>query len=133
MAGLLPDSVRLRPAKARFETLIADCLGDADGAAVRAILTSPDLELGAYLDPATMRRALFDSDAPRRDSPFHWMWQVWRLLTAELWLRSQASPLGSLKGLPAAGPARIEVGRNTSSTTFSPLEQSGVSSRLRSR
>ena len=56
-----------------------------------------------------MRRALFDSDALRRGSPFRWMWQVWRLLTAELWLRSQASPIGSLRALPAASPSQIEV------------------------
>jgi asparagine synthase (glutamine-hydrolysing) len=116
MAGLLPDSVRLRPAKARFETLIADCLSGADGAAVREILTSSDLELAAYLDPGAMRRALFDSDTLRRSSPFRWMWQVWRLLTAELWLRSQ-----------------IEGGGTAASTTFSPLEQSGASSRLSPR
>ena len=133
MAGLLPASVRLRPAKARFESLIADCLDGADGAAVRAILTSPDLELGDYLDPVAMRRALFDSHAMRRDSPFRWMWQVWRLLTAELWLRSQVAPPGSLRALPAASPAQVEAGRVTPSTTFSPLAQSGGSSRLISR
>jgi hypothetical protein len=96
MAGLLPDTVRLRPAKAQFETLIADCLSGPDGVAVRQILSAPDLELAAYLDPVAMRRALFDSDAERRDSPFRWMWQVWRLLTAELWLRSQTSPIADL-------------------------------------
>ncbi|MDX6610229.1 MAG: hypothetical protein QOF85_2154 [Solirubrobacterales bacterium] len=118
MAGLLPDPVRLRPGKARFETLIADCLSGADGAAVREILTSPDLELGAYIDPVAMRRALFDSDALRGPSPFRWMWQVWRLLTAELWLRSLESPLSFPKTL------------STASTTFSPLDQSEASSRL---
>jgi asparagine synthase (glutamine-hydrolysing) len=133
MAGLLPDSVRLRPAKARFETLIADCLGGADGAAVREILTSPNLELAAYLDPVAMRRALFDSDTLRRGSPFRWMWQVWRLLTAELWLRSQESPIGSLQGLRAVSSPQIEASGTIASTTFSPLEQSGGSSRLRPR
>jgi asparagine synthase (glutamine-hydrolysing) len=133
MAGLLPDSVRLRPAKARFETLIADCLSGVDGAAVREILTSPDLELAAYLDPVAMRRALFDSDVLRQNSPFRWMWQVWRLLTAELWLRSQASPIGTLKALPATSSPQIEAGGATASTTFSPLEQSGASSRLHPR
>lgn len=129
MAGLLPDSVRLRPGKARFETLIADCLGGADGAAVRKILSAPDLELGAYLDPVAMRCALFDSDALRRESPFRWMWQVWRLLTAELWLRSQASPGGALKAPPAASPAQIAADTPVS-TTFSPLDQVEASSRL---
>ncbi|HEY6551141.1 MAG TPA: asparagine synthase-related protein, partial [Solirubrobacterales bacterium] len=130
MAGLLPDTVRLRPAKARFERLIADCLNGADGAAVREILTAPDLELGAYLEPVAMRRALFDSDTLLSNSPFRWMWQVWRLLTAELWLRSLASPIGSLEPLPAASPSRVAATVAAASTTFSPLDQSGASSRL---
>jgi asparagine synthase (glutamine-hydrolysing) len=130
MAGLLPDAVRLRPGKARFETLIADCLSGADGAAVRKVLTAPDLELGAYLDPVTMRRALFDSDAQRRDSPFRWMWQVWRLLTAELWLRSQASPIGSAKAFPAASSAQIAACAPAAPTTFSPLDCGKASSKL---
>jgi asparagine synthase (glutamine-hydrolysing) len=130
MAGLLPDSVRLRPGKARFETLIADCLSGADGAAVREILTAPHLELGAYLDPVAMRCALFDSDTLRRNSPFRWMWQVWRLLTAELWLRSQASPIGSPGPLPAASRPQIAAGTVAASTTFSPLDQCDASSRL---
>ncbi|HEY0390967.1 MAG TPA: asparagine synthase-related protein [Solirubrobacterales bacterium] len=130
MVGLLPDAVRLRPGKARFERLIADCLDGADGAAVREILTAPGLELGAYVEPVAMRRALFDSDELRRNSPFRWMWQVWRLLTAELWLRSLASPIGFAEGLPAASPSRVEVAAAGASTTFSPLEQTRASSRV---
>jgi asparagine synthase (glutamine-hydrolysing) len=130
MLGLLPDSVRLRPGKARFETLIADCLSGADGAAVRAILTAPDLELGAYLDPVAMRSSLFDSDALRRSSPFRWMWQVWRLLTAELWLRWQVSPVGSSRPLPAASLPQAAADPLAVSTTFSPLDRDGASSRL---
>jgi asparagine synthase (glutamine-hydrolysing) len=129
MAGLLPDPVRLRPGKARFETLIADCLSGPDGDAVRKILTAPDLELGAYLDPVAMRRALFDSDSLRRSSPFRWMWQAWRLLTAELWLRSQASPIDPLE-LPLASPSRVGAETTGPPTTFFPLDQVEVSSRL---
>jgi asparagine synthase (glutamine-hydrolysing) len=132
LVGLLPDAVRLRPAKARFESLIADCLGGADGAAVREILTDPGLELGAYIDPKAMRRALFDSDALRRGSQFRWMWQVWRLLTAELWLRSQGSEVGSPGTFPPPSPARIEVARREAPTTFFPLDQNHASSRLAS-
>jgi asparagine synthase (glutamine-hydrolysing) len=130
MAGLLPDAVRLRPQKARFDALIADCLSGADGAAVRQILSAPDLELGAYLDPIAMRRALFDSDAGLRENPFRWMWQVWRLLTAELWLRSQGSPIGSLKPNPPPSRARIAIASGVASPTFFPLDHGGASSRL---
>ncbi len=41
MAGLLPDPARLRPEKARFESLVIDCLTGPDRDAVRAILSAP--------------------------------------------------------------------------------------------
>jgi asparagine synthase (glutamine-hydrolysing) len=109
MAGLLPDPVRLRPAKALFESLIVSSLSGSDGAAVRAVLTDAGAELGAYVDLAAMRRVLFEEDGARRHDPFRWMWLVWRLLNAELWLRS----LGSAAGLPAPAALtdpRVAVG-----------------------
>jgi asparagine synthase (glutamine-hydrolysing) len=107
MAGALPDSVRLRPAKALFESLIVSSFTGPDGAAIRAILTDPGAELGAYVDLAGMRRALFEQDEVRRREPFRWMWLVWRLLNAELWLRSQSASGLSLPIEPAR--ARVEV------------------------
>jgi asparagine synthase (glutamine-hydrolysing) len=90
MAGLLPDSVRLRPGKAWFDSLIVDCLTGPDGVAVRRLLTDPGAALGAYVDPHGVARELFDSDRLRREQPFRWMWQVWRLLSIACWLRAQA-------------------------------------------
>jgi asparagine synthase (glutamine-hydrolysing) len=110
MAGLLPDTVRLRPAKARFESLLADCLAGPDGAAVRSLLSDPAAELGAYVDLEGVRRDLLDDDRQRRESPFRWMWQVWRLTTAECWLRAQTRPCERI--LPDgqhASPARVDV------------------------
>jgi Asparagine synthase. len=109
MAGLLPDAVRLRPGKAWFDPLIVDCLVGADGAAVRRILLSPDAELRAYLDQDEMRRALFDTDNRLDSEPFRWMWQVWRLLTAELWLRAQASPAPELGIRPTLSDAQVSL------------------------
>jgi len=91
MAGLLPDSVRLRPQKALFESLIVSALTGPDAIAVKKILTAPDAEVGAYVDRERMTAALFGSPTLLRADPFRWMWQVWRLLTAELWLRFLAS------------------------------------------
>jgi asparagine synthase (glutamine-hydrolysing) len=108
MAGLLPDSVRLRPAKAWFDSLIVDCLEGVDGAAVRQLLTDPRAELRAYLEPEGVRRVLFPADPHQPPDRFQWMHQVWRLVTAECWLRAQADPRGWR--LPAgltATPARI--------------------------
>jgi asparagine synthase (glutamine-hydrolysing) len=110
MAGLLPDSVRLRQAKAWFDSLIVDCLEGPDGAAVRQLLTDPGAELRAYLEPDGVRCVLFADGSRERPDPFQWMHQVWRLVTAECWLRAQADPAGWR--LPAgltASPARIDL------------------------
>jgi asparagine synthase (glutamine-hydrolysing) len=108
LAGVLPDTVRQRPGKARFDTLIIDSLSGPDGAAIRRLLSEPDAELAAYVDLGRVRRELFGSDRLRRDRPFDWMCQVWRLASAECWLRAQANPAGKI--LPAgitASPARV--------------------------
>jgi asparagine synthase (glutamine-hydrolysing) len=97
MAGLVPDAVRLRPQKILFDSLLVDSLAGPDGAAVRQLLADPQAELGAYVDLPAMRRDLLDSDRRRHEQPFRWMWQVWRLCTAECWLRSQC-PTGRPHG-----------------------------------
>jgi asparagine synthase (glutamine-hydrolysing) len=103
MSGLLPDAVRLRPQKALFDELIIDCLAGGDAAALRALLTDPKAELGAYVDLDAVARGLLDSERIRRQAPFRWMWQLWRLATAECWLRAQADP--ATQPLPVATPA----------------------------
>jgi asparagine synthase (glutamine-hydrolysing) len=100
LAGMLPDAVRLRPAKALFESLISDCLTGPDSKLVRELLTGPGMELGAYIDPSALERALFATEHDRGYASFHWMWQVWRLVTIECWLRSQS---GSVAGVLAPG------------------------------
>ncbi|HEY3552063.1 MAG TPA: asparagine synthase C-terminal domain-containing protein, partial [Solirubrobacterales bacterium] len=109
MAGLLPDSVRLRPQKALFESLIAGAMRGPDGAAIREILTAPDAEIAAYVDRERMEASLFGTGGVRKEDEFRWMWQVWRLLTAEVWLRSLSS--GSLVAEPKSGfsEARVEI------------------------
>jgi asparagine synthase (glutamine-hydrolysing) len=91
MSGCLPDSVRLRPAKAWFDSLIVDCLTGADGVAVRRLLTDPHAELRAYVDQRAMQADLFDTRSTEAARGFGWMHQVWRLLTMECWLRSEAT------------------------------------------
>ncbi|HEY1450574.1 MAG TPA: asparagine synthase-related protein [Solirubrobacteraceae bacterium] len=92
MAGLLPDSVRLRPGKAWFDSLVIDCLTGADGPAVRALLGDPHAELGAYVDLRRLRDRLPVDSPPHGAARFSWMHRIWRLLTAECWLRLQARP-----------------------------------------
>ena len=109
MAGLLPDSVRLRPQKALFESLISAAMRGPDGAAIREILTAPDAEIGAYVDRERMKASLFGTGAVQKEGDFRWMWQVWRLLTAEVWLRSLSS--GNALPEPKTGlsGARVKV------------------------
>ena len=107
MAGLLPDSVRLRPHKAFFDSLLVDSLVGPDGEATRRLLTGPGAELGAYADLRGIQHELLDSDRRRREQPFLWMWQVWRLLTAEIWLRMQASPGGGALSGVEISPAQV--------------------------
>ena len=105
MAGVLPDAVRRRPRKALFDTLLVDCLEGPDYAVIRRLLEDPRCELRAYVDLGALRRTLFESDRLRRAEPFRWMWHVWRLATAECWLRSQSGS-GFAAG---ASPARVSL------------------------
>jgi len=120
MVGLLPDSVRLRPGKAWFESLVADCLTGPDRAAVWRILTKPDAEIGAFVNLGEMQRVLLDSDRELQENPFRWMWQVWRLVTMELWLRAQASPGGELHPNPPPSPAQVSISAQGASYLFPP-------------
>jgi hypothetical protein len=104
VAGLVPDAVRLRPGKARFESLVVDCLTGAEATAVHSLLTDPEAAIREYVDQERMRRELLDGGGDLAPGSFHWMWLVWRLLTAEIWLRSEVS-----------SPSR--------STTFSRLDR----------
>ncbi len=93
VAGLVPDAVRLRPSKARFESLVVDCLTGAEAATVRSLLTGPEAAIREYVDQERMERDLLDGAGELEPGSFHWMWLVWRLLTAEVWLRSESSGL----------------------------------------
>jgi asparagine synthase (glutamine-hydrolysing) len=107
-AGLLPDSVRLQGSKARFDSLIIDSLVGSDGAAARAVLTNPNAELRGLVDLDAVRRAVLEGDRAESPHPFQSTQYVWRLLTAECWLKAQDDPDGEV--LPAgvqASPARV--------------------------
>ncbi len=107
MAGLLPDSVRLRPQKALFDSLLIDCLTGADGRLAQEMLSDPRSELRAYVDLPAMASTLFDTSADGHARSFRWMWQVWRLVSAECWLRSQTLDGTSALARRASAP-RVE-------------------------
>jgi asparagine synthase (glutamine-hydrolysing) len=111
MAGLLPEQVRARTVKARFDSLIVDTLQGPDRPALMALLSHPRAEVGAYVDLAAVRRTLLCGGPPPGDA-FSWMQQIWRLATAECWLRAQSEPGRVACGLGLNALARAAAPSN---------------------
>jgi len=108
VSGMLPESVRQRPGKALFDSVIVDTLAGGDGAIIRRLLSDPQAALGDYVDQHRLQQTLFGEDALRRTDPFRWMCQVWRLTTAECWLKAQAGGIqGLLPEAATPSPARV--------------------------
>ena len=86
--GLLPEPVRLRPGKSSFDGPFHDALAGPDLALARSML-GPGALIGAHIDLARASAELLASPPPsgRRQD---WALHLWRLLTAELWLRTLA-------------------------------------------
>lgn len=110
MAGLMPDSVRLRPTKSYFDELFHRTLNETDWIPIRSLLTSSDAAIADYVDPAGIR-GLLDRPAERRRGAT--AWTIWRLFGAECWLQRLSG-----RELPAAGeepwslePPRFDVER----------------------
>jgi asparagine synthase (glutamine-hydrolysing) len=90
MAGSIPEPVRRRTGKSYFTPLFGDCLAERDLALVRKLLSGSP-EVGRYADLGAVRSLLDEPDAGVRAGP-DWSWPIWRLTTAECWLRSQSEP-----------------------------------------
>ncbi len=129
MAGLLPDSVRLRPAKAWFHSLIVDCLRGPDQPLVHRLLCDPRAELRAYVDRDGVRRALLEPSPVTGADSFAWMHHVWRLVTAECWLRAQSNRAGDSLA-DVLRPSRARVAVADASSTAPTSNGRGPSQRL---
>ena len=90
MTGLVPDRVRLRREKSYFNELFVDGVSRTDRPAVERLLGTPDAEVNAYVRPEIVRARLLEAP-PQRRGPA-WAWALWRLATAECWLRFQSDP-----------------------------------------
>jgi asparagine synthase (glutamine-hydrolysing) len=89
--GLIPDEVRLRPTKSSFDTLFHELLAGHELTAARSLLLAADSEVNAFIDPVRLRSDLFGAPPPRAPGQLQaWALEVWRLVTAECWLRHQA-------------------------------------------
>jgi asparagine synthase (glutamine-hydrolysing) len=93
MKGILPESIRLRPVKSFFDEVFQGSIRSHDLEPIRRLLAPPAAELGAYLDLELMGRELLAGPPPTAKVPTRdWCVQVWRLVTAECWLRTLADP-----------------------------------------
>ncbi len=88
MAGLLPDSVRLRAGKSSFDEIFHYSLGGADLAVVRELLRPGEAEVESYVDLSVVAATLLVG--PPAGQRTAWANALWRLVTAECWLRSAA-------------------------------------------
>jgi hypothetical protein len=88
VAGRLPDSVRLNTVKANIGPFYLDLLTGPDSAIIRELLLDPRSRVREYASASWIERNL--PRTPTRADPdwLTWTTVVWRLATAECWLRS---------------------------------------------
>jgi hypothetical protein len=90
MAGIVPDAVRLRAEKSDFDATFHESLAGHDLTTIRRLLGASDAEVYAYVQPEVVRRELLDIAPWRYPQGLQaWALYVWRLVTAECWLRFQ--------------------------------------------
>lgn len=108
MRGLLPEEVRTRPAKSGFDAVFHESLAGVDLPVVRALLDPADAAIGAFVDLDEVHRRLLTTPPSGRERQ-RWAISLWRLATAECWLRSQeAGPIED-GPLPTTSGAEIEI------------------------
>jgi asparagine synthase (glutamine-hydrolysing) len=86
--GLVPEEVRLRPRKSTFDAVFQRSLAGPSRSAFIRLLSAPDVEIRRYTD-ADQVRSMVLAPAPARGR-VAWSIGLWRLATAECWLRSQS-------------------------------------------
>jgi asparagine synthase (glutamine-hydrolysing) len=100
MAGLLPETVRTRVDKSRFDAIFHEALAGPDLVLARGLL-GPDARAGAYVDLGRVRSQLLDAPPESEQARMGWAIGLWRLLTAECWLRYVEDP-GALRSATEA-------------------------------
>jgi asparagine synthase (glutamine-hydrolysing) len=106
-AGRLPDSVRLRPRKTTFNELFVRTLDTTDRATVTRLLTAPDAEIRAYVQPRVVQERLLE--APGEEQGGAWGWALWRLANVECWLRGEGDPDFARRALETWGMEPLDV------------------------
>jgi asparagine synthase (glutamine-hydrolysing) len=95
MEGLVPDAVRLRPYKSRFDPVFAGAI-EQDLPSIERLLCDPAAEIRGYVPPGTPQ-ALLDSRPADPAALRTWCVELWQLAAAECWLRR-------ISGKPALPP-----------------------------
>jgi asparagine synthase (glutamine-hydrolysing) len=84
----IPDSVRLRPYKTRWDSLIVEIVTGEDWPAIRALLADPTAEISRYV---VHERFVEDMLRPRSGgNAWPWAPDLLRFAAIELWLRREA-------------------------------------------
>ncbi len=117
--GLIPDSVRLRPYKSNFDVVFHRGLLETDAAVLERLL-GDGAEIRGYLDPEALRRELLGPPGSAAGDQARAIY-LWRLATAECWLRSQADPDAAQNALGAAAPARLAISAHPAAARRAPL------------
>jgi hypothetical protein len=90
LSGLIPDEIRLRKHKILFNAIANEAMSGPDLEPTYQLLGSPGAEINAYLQPDRMREQLLNGPDRHPGGLDAWRAQLWRLLTAETWLRFQS-------------------------------------------
>ena len=91
--GLLPDQVRFRPSKSTFDAVFHAAFAGQDLPVLRGLLGDTGALVGEYVDLHRVKDELLDPGAPTAPRQrMEWAIALWRIATAELWLRSQEDP-----------------------------------------
>jgi Asparagine synthase len=87
VAGLVPDSVRLRASKSYFNAMFEEIVTSSDREALLGLLAD-GAHIGRYVRLDLLRGWLLDPSA----RPANWCWVVWRAAMGECWLRTLENP-----------------------------------------
>jgi asparagine synthase (glutamine-hydrolysing) len=90
LKGVLPDAIRLRPEKSTFDAVFQHSLTGAEAGRIRSLITDPAAELGHYADLRGVVQMLSTEGVSASGGVRRWALLVWRLATAELFLRHQS-------------------------------------------
>jgi asparagine synthase (glutamine-hydrolysing) len=92
VAGVLPDAVRLNRRKANIGPFYLDLISGPDSAIMRELLLDPSARVREFADGSWIDDNLPRTPTPAEPDWLMWTTVVWRLTTAECWLRWLEDP-----------------------------------------